>query len=72
MLMSVPIETKKRTMKRSFIGPTFPSTNSACFPLIINPIRKAPTAGEKPRKEESTAKTNPKERASKNAVSLYS
>src|SRR5436853_3402801 len=72
MLMSVPIETKKRTMNRSFTGPILSSTNVACFPLIIRPIRKAPTAGENPRKDESKAKMNPKDRARRNAVSLYS
>src|SRR3989442_2045586 len=43
MCIDVTIETKKRTMKRSFTGPTLSSTNVACFPLIIRPIRKAPT-----------------------------
>src|SRR5207302_2348789 len=34
MLMSVPIETKKRTMKRYLTGPNLYSTNVACFPLF--------------------------------------
>ena len=49
MLMSVPIETKKRTMNRSLIGPTFSLTKWAWGPRIIKPMRNAPTAGEKPR-----------------------
>src|SRR5439155_22335157 len=72
IMISVLIETKKRTKNRSFTGPTLSSTNVACFPLIIRPIRKAPTAGENPRKDESKAKMNPKDRARRNAVSLYS
>src|SRR5437879_12964441 len=71
MLMSVPIETKKRTMKRSFSGPTLSSTNVACFPLFIRLLRKAPTAGENPKKDEIKAKMNQKDIARKNEVSYY-
>src|SRR5438046_10543146 len=56
MLMSVPIEAEKRTMKRTLTGPTLSSTKVACFPLIIRPIRKAPNDGANARKDQSNVK----------------
>src|SRR5438046_5495334 len=51
MLMSVPIETKKRTMKRSLTGPNLYSTKVCCFDLIIRYISKEHNDGENPRKD---------------------
>ena len=71
-MIRLPIEMKKRTMKRSLMVVILLFKNLERFPRIESPIMKAPVPGEYPKTAARTAKTNPRPSAKRKGISSYS